>query len=101
MKVDAHTDGREHVHYTGRVIKIIDRARHRVLGVFRALPSGGGRLIPIDKKSQGRELSIPQGATHDAEDGDLIAAEVARSGRYGLPTARVTEKLARSRANAQ
>ncbi len=49
--------------------------------------------MPVDKKSQGRELSIPQGATLDAQDGDLIAAEVARSGRYGLPTARVTERL--------
>ena len=29
---------------TGRVIKLIDRAKHRVLGIFRGLPGGGGRL---------------------------------------------------------
>lgn len=92
VKTEARSE-RGHIHYSGRVIKIIDRARHRVLGVFRSLPNGGGRLVPVDKKSQGRELSIPAGATHDAQDGDLIAAEVARSGRYGLPTARVTERL--------
>src|SRR5580700_8900304 len=26
----------------GRIIKVIDRAKHRVLGIFRALPNGGG-----------------------------------------------------------
>ncbi|MGZ5829830.1 MAG: ribonuclease R, partial [Xanthobacteraceae bacterium] len=41
----------------------------------------------------GREMNIPPGATLDAEDGDLVAAEVARSGRYGLPSARVKERL--------
>src|ERR1700722_5856603 len=29
---------------TGRAIKLIDRAKHRTPGVFRSLPSGGGRL---------------------------------------------------------
>ena len=48
--------------YRGRPIKVIDRARHRVLGVFRSLggrgPAGAGR-----QKNLGRELAIPQGAT--------------------------------------
>jgi ribonuclease R len=77
----------------GRIIKIIDRAKHRVLGVFRALPGGGGRLIPVDKKQLGRELNIPADATAQANDGDLIAADVTRESRYGLPTARVRERL--------
>ena len=34
------------IRYTGRVIKVIDRAKQRVLGIFRALPGGGGRLDP-------------------------------------------------------
>jgi ribonuclease R len=79
--------------YQGRPIKVIDRARHRVLGVFRKLADGGGRLIPIDKKSSGRELAIPAGATLDAEEGDLVAVEVSRSARLGLPAARVKERL--------
>jgi ribonuclease R len=83
----------EGIAYRGRVLKILDRAKHRALGVFRALPSGGGRLVPIDKKNLGRELNIPHGATMDAQDGDLIACEVARSGRYGLPSGRVVERL--------
>ena len=83
----------EAIRHTGRVIKVLDRARLRQLGVFRALPNGGGRLEPIDKKQLGRELAIPPGATIDAKDGDLVAVEVARQGRFGLPVAQVKERL--------
>jgi ribonuclease R len=78
---------------SGRVIKVIDRAKHRVLGIFRGLPNGGGRLVPIDKKQLGRELSIPAGATASAVDGDLVAVEVSRRGQLGLPTGTVVERL--------
>ncbi|HXW29672.1 MAG TPA: ribonuclease R [Xanthobacteraceae bacterium] len=77
----------------GRIIKIIDRAKHRVLGVFRAFRGGGGRLIPVDKKQLGREWIIPAEATAQASDGDLIAADVARERRDGPSTARVKERL--------
>ena len=83
----------EAIRHTGRVIKILDRAKQRMLGIFRALPGGGGRLVPVDKKQLGKELAIPPDATEGAEDGDLVAVEVARQGRFGLPTARVKEKL--------
>jgi ribonuclease R len=79
--------------YSGRVIKIIGRARTRVLGVFRALPAGGGRLVPIDKKQLGRELAIPRDAARDAKDGDLIAVSVAPYRGMGLASARVEERL--------
>jgi ribonuclease R len=79
--------------YSGRVIKIIDKAKVRALGIFRGLPSGGGRLVPIDKKQLGRELAIPRDATKDAQDGDLIAVSVQRHSRLGMPTARVEERL--------
>jgi ribonuclease R len=86
--------GEEPVRHSGRVIKIVDRGRQRVLGIFRAQPGGGGRLAPVDKKQLGRELVIPPGASADAKDGDLVAAEVAAGHRgYGLPAARVKERL--------
>ncbi|MEA2979858.1 MAG: ribonuclease, partial [Alphaproteobacteria bacterium] len=85
--------GEDAVRYSGRVIKIIDKAKVRALGIFRALPGGGGRLVPVDKKQLGRELTIPPGATKDAQDGDLIAVSVAPHSRMGLPTARVEERL--------
>jgi ribonuclease R len=34
--------------YRGRVIKVVDHAKTRVLGIFRKAPDGGGRLIPVD-----------------------------------------------------
>src|SRR5579864_3475304 len=78
---------------SGRVIKLIDRAKHRVLGIFRGLPSGGGRLVPIDKKQLGRELTIPASATASAVDGDLVAVDVSRHRGVGLPTGTVMERL--------
>jgi ribonuclease R len=94
LRVEETGEADEPIRHSGRVIKIVDRARARVLGVYRALPGGGGRLAPIDKKQLGRELAIPPGAGADAKDGDLIAVEVAAGrGGFGLPTARVTEKL--------
>ena len=78
---------------SGRVIKLLDRAKHRVLGVFRGLPGGGGRLVPVDKKQLGRELSIAADRAAGAVDGDLVAVEVSRSGRLGQPTGSVVERL--------
>ena len=91
LRIQEIGDEDEEIRHSGRVIKIIDRAKQRVLGIFRPLPGGGGRLAPIDKKQ--RELAIPPGATADAQDGDLVAAEVTRQGRVGLATGRVKERL--------
>ncbi len=79
--------------YTGRVIKLISKARTQVLGVYRAMPQGGGRLIPVVKKGQPRELDIPEGQQGEAQDGDLVAVDLVRHGRFGLPTAKVKERL--------
>ncbi len=81
------------IRHHGQVIKIIDHPKHRVLGIFRKGPHGGGRLEPVDKKMLGKELAIPAGATADADDGDLIAVETSRAPRLGLPTGRVVERL--------
>jgi ribonuclease R len=81
------------VSHTGRVIKLLAKARAQALGIFREWPGGGGRLVPVDKKSLGRELSIPQGATGSAVDGDLVAVELLTQRAFGLPTARVRERI--------
>jgi len=81
------------VPHVGRVIKVLEKARRQTLGIFRAAPHGGGRIIPIDKKSLGRELQVPPGAEQDAEDGDLVTVELTRQRVFGLPTARVKERL--------
>ncbi len=81
------------IRHSGRVIKVLDRARQRQVGVFRALPNGAGRLVPVDKKQAGREIDIQSGFTMDAQDGDLVAVELIKQGRFGLPTARIKERL--------
>ncbi len=86
-------DDDDGIRHSGRIIKVLDRAKQRVLGIFRALPDGSGRLVPVDKKALGRELSVPAGAAGEAKDGDLVAADVAKAGRFGLPTARIRERL--------
>jgi len=91
LRVEETDEGE--IRYTGRVIKIIAHAPERVLGVFRSTPGGGGRLVPIDKKQLGKELSIAPSATKEARDGDLIAVHLIRQGRFGLPAARVEERL--------
>ena len=92
LRVD-EAEEEDGIRHRGRIIRIIDHPKHRVLGVFRKIQHGGGRLEPVDKKMLGKELAIPVGATADAEDGDLIAVETSRAPRLGLPTARVVERL--------
>lgn len=85
--------GVEGISWSGRVLKIMGKARAQVLGIFRALPDGSGRLVPVDKKAQGREALIPKGQTGDAQDGDLVSVSFARESRFGPPQARVRERL--------
>src|SRR5262249_2073602 len=82
----------EGVPYRGRVIKIIDHSRNRVLGIFRKLPAGGGRLIPVDKKQAGRELNIAKPDTGGAEDGDLVSVDLIRTRGFGLASGKVRER---------
>jgi len=79
--------------YRGRIIKVIDHARTRILGIFRRNPDGSARLIPVDKKQAGRELNIAKHDTADAEDGDLVSVDLVRSRGYGLASGRVKERL--------
>ena len=86
-------DEREGGAYRGRVIKVVDHAKTRVLGIFRALPGDGGRLIPVDKKQAGRELNISRADTNGAEDGDLVSVDLLRSRGFGLASGKVKERL--------
>jgi ribonuclease R len=79
--------------YTGRVIKIIAKQQSQVLGIFRPMPGGGGRLIPVEKRSLGKEIGIAPGDEGGAQDGDLVAAIPAPTPRHGLPMAKVRERL--------
>lgn len=92
LRVDPLKPGDIH-RYSGRVTKIIAKKQAQVLGIFCSLPEGGGRLIPVDKKSREQEIQIRPGDEGEARDGDLIAVSIVKHGRFGLPTAKVKERL--------
>ena len=79
--------------YRGRPVRILERHKAQTLGQFRQSPHGGGRVLPIDKKSLGREIMIPPGQEGDATDGDLVAVSLHRKNRLGLIEGRVTERV--------
>ena len=63
--------------------------RARVLGIFRALPDGGGRLVPVDKKQAGRELNIAEGRQPTAPRTAISSASSSCARAVsGLPPAR-------------
>ena len=92
LRVEKPDEGEAAV-YRGRVIKVVDHAKTRVLGIFRKAPDGGGRLIPVDKKQAGRELNIAKADTGGAEDGDLVSVDLVRSRGFGLASGKVKERL--------
>jgi ribonuclease R len=82
--------------YTGRIVKLLPRKpKTESLGIFRQNPDGnGGRVLPIDKKSVGRgELEVSEINRNEARDGDLVSVEILRTGRFGLPSAKVRDRL--------
>jgi ribonuclease R len=79
--------------YSGRVVKILERSRARMLGVYRELETGAGRVQSIEKKAATREIFIPQGLSNGAQEGDLVSLEILREGGFGLPSARIVERL--------
>jgi ribonuclease R len=79
--------------YSGRVIRVLERARARQLGVFRRTANGEARILPVDKKQASRELVVPEGAGRDAKDGDLVAYEARRESRFGPMAGVVTEVI--------
>jgi ribonuclease R len=92
LRVEKSGEGEAGV-YSGRVIKLIDHKETRLLGIFRALPGGGGRLIPVDKKQAGRELNIAKADGNGAVDGDLVSVDLVRSRGFGLASGKVRERL--------
>jgi ribonuclease R len=79
--------------YVGRVIKVLTKTASRVLGIYRAVQGGGGRLEPVDKKKLGSFIDISAGEEGEARDGDLVSVDVIKEGRFGRIKARVRERL--------
>jgi len=80
--------------YGGRIVKLLERAKSQLLGIYRADSRGGGRVVPVDKRNINRgEFVVAAGSQGEARDGDLVAVDVLRSGRFGLPAVKIRERL--------
>lgn len=78
--------------YEGRILKMLSRPAKRMLGVFRTAADGTGRVVPVDRKGQGREVRIPM-TDHQAEDGDLVTVDIHDRPGAGLSGGKIRERL--------
>jgi ribonuclease R len=78
--------------YEAEPIKRLPKEKRRQLGIFRTRAKGGGVIDPVDRKEL-REWAIAPGDEGDAKNGDLVRYDLAKSGRFGVPQARVVETL--------
>ena len=76
--------------FTARIIKVLPRRQTASIGIYRE-GIDGGRIVPISRKA--RELPVAKGQKGGAEDGELVSIEVNRSGRYGIPSARIVGRI--------
>ena len=82
--------GQDH-DYEARLIRALGVNPLKILGVFRA-GSEGGRIMPIDKGVD-KEWRVAAGFTADAQDGELVEAELVGKRALGLPQARIVARL--------
>ncbi|MEM6973291.1 MAG: ribonuclease R [Pseudomonadota bacterium] len=82
----------EEIAYEARLIRRLSQGAPRRIGIFRTVPEGGGRIVPVDKKED-REWAVPAGAHAGARDGELVEAERVSRERFGLPKAKVLNVL--------
>ncbi len=78
--------------YEARLIRRIGTGPQKIVGLYR-LGSEGGRIVPVDKKSN-LEWQVAKADSLHAKDGELVEAEqVGPKARMGLPAAKITEIL--------
>ena len=82
---------REHGARIARLLRRIEGAPEKVLGVYVSGP-GGGRLMPTERKVR-TEFTVAAGNVGDARPGELVLAEILPGRRMGLPQARIVERL--------
>ncbi len=76
--------------YEATLMRQLDEAPPRIVGVFH-MGRNGGRVEVADRKAKG-EITIDDGHTKDAKDGDLVLVELAPiQQRMGLKRGRIKE----------
>jgi len=90
-KFEALPDHHDYKHQA-KVVRVLSAAQAKLLAVFRLIKGKGARLIPVDKKAK-HEYQVLPGDDGGAENGELVRFEVTRERGFGLPAARVRERL--------
>jgi ribonuclease R len=75
----------------GRVIRRLDPGGERVVGVFER-DRDGGRVVPADRRKK-TDYRVAERDAAGAAEGELVVAEILPAPRFGLPRARIVERL--------
>ncbi len=74
-----------------RVIRRLDPGGERVVGVFEK-DRDGGRVVPADRRNK-TEYRVAERDAAGAVEGELVVAGDIADARFGLPRARIVERL--------
>jgi ribonuclease R len=74
-----------------RIIRRLEPAGERIVGIFQGTREGG-RLVPADRRNR-TEYRVAARDAAGAGNGELVVAELLSSGRLGAPRARILERL--------
>src|SRR5690242_15467277 len=79
--------------YEARIIRRLERETStRLIGVLRDSPSGGWRLVPIDKKAR-TEYALDKSDLGGAKNNELVAAEPKPGHMAGFARVKVVERI--------
>ncbi len=85
--------------WRAKLIKTLPRGESSTLtGLFTSMRNGGGRVAPANRKDR-REVVVDEGDAKNAEDGDLVVAQLKPTGRarsYGPRKAVITEIIGKA-----
>nr|WP_310622110.1 ribonuclease R [Pseudovibrio sp. M1P-2-3] len=88
----ADQDPGEEANRTARVIRRLDKQSGAIVGILRIDPeTKAAHLEPVDRKQN--EVDVNPLEMMDAADGDLVRAEVSKSGRFNTARAKIVERI--------
>jgi ribonuclease R len=77
--------------WEARIIRALDTAPDRIVGIYR-LTREGGRIEPTNRKER-REFRVARADSKDAQDGEIVLAALKPGNRFGTPEALVIERI--------
>ena len=80
-----------HNRYEARILRAVGGAPDRLVGIYRVTPDGG-RIEPTDRKVR-TDFRVANGDANGAAPGEIVVAEIIAQPRFGLPAARIIERV--------